>query len=1554
MAVDWKAIHPLNGSQAHAFEELCAQLARSETRSSANFNRKGTPDAGGECFCVLPDGSEWGWQAKYFDSVGTSQWSQLDKSVRGALEKHPDLVRYYVCVPMDRPDARVLGQKSAMDRWNEHVQKWENWAQEMGRNVEFVWWGSSELIDLLSKQRECGRLLYWFGEVEFNQSWFKDRLEEAFKAAGPRYTPEVHVELDIVQHVVTFARTSEAIDRIKTLARGIRREVQRVAPGSLEDDDPIQSLDLRELPRLGKAILEKFAALEFTPVDDVPFETIADEINHMESKAAEVLEDLRSLERDYDGEGNPETHAYPHRNNSYSNWLHRIYRLQSELSETKARLSEAGKLVNGRLLTIRGSAGTGKTHLLCDFAHKRVEAGAPVVLLLGQWFSEPGEPWTQLLQQLGLQGKSPEQFIGALEAAAQSSNSRALVIIDALNEGRGREIWPSHLSSFLARLEKSPWIGVVLSVRSSYEEAVLPSEVRDRSVVVTHEGFAGQEYNAVQTYFSFYDLEFPSAPILRSDFRNPLFLKILCQGLHHRGDRRIPRGFHGITAAFGLYLEVINERLAAPTQLDYNPNDYLVRQGLESIARELMESGRRSVSRARAQEIADGLLPNSTFSNSLYRGLVTEGVLVEDKAWWTDNPSQDVVLIAYDRFADHIIADHLLKTHVDSADPVAAFTETGGLAFLSEKQGYAPSGLIEALSIQVPELTGQELVRLAPKLLDDLRIGEAFLESIVWRSSDAFSEDTIAVLNELIEAGKMLSNPLDTLLTVSTVPGHCFNAELLDRRLRQDTMAERDAWWSTYLHWAWGNEGPVDRIIDWSSNVAPDDQIEPDVVDLTATTLAWMLTAPNRFVRDRATKALVSLLTSRLESTTRLVERFADVNDIYVSERLYAVAYGVAMRSCDLDGVGRLAQSVFAHVFASGTPPAHILLRDYARGVVERAAYLGASDGLDLELVRPLYRSTWPDIPSEEDIQDLTSNMEHSAEGDEAASSGWIAIQFSVLHWDFAWYIIGTNSSEISRDWLSLTLEQQDWRPVAARRQDLIAGFNEDECAAWDEYVKVRQANLVSTIFLDKLLANDDSGQDDAGEAKEYHAQSHPQLLHDSGGDSKIDQFADEYEKFQGFGPTFSHEVDEAYSRFLSALSDENRAEWATLDEGRPGFDLKIIQRYILNRVVSLGWTVERFGDFDRMVNWRSGREARKAERVGKKYQWIAYHEILAHISDHYQFRRDWGEERGYEGPWQIGLRDIDPSAITSSILKADRHRALQAKTWWAPMEYDNWQPQLPMDEWTASDNDIPDLRTGLVIDQDAKAGVRWINACCLQVRTEPTPPDIREYDVERREVWVQAIAFLVPRGTTDDFIDWVLSGEYWSQDWQGSIPDLGAGYGAFIGEYAWAPAFLRLSDEQASNIREWRYPPESEPTFAYGLTTTSSTSGNGYDYSAEGETAESFCLPDYRFIEGSQLYWTGNAADYTDGGSDIVAYDPSAHEAGPNALLIRADILEKYLSENALELCWAVTGEKQSTGTFGQPYGWLKFQGAYVYRNGEPVGKSNSTYQLPPATATG
>ena len=338
---------------------------------------------------------------------------------------------------------------------------------------------------------------------------------------------------------------------------------------------------------------------------------------------------------------------------------------------------------------------------------------------------------------------------------------------------------------------------MLLSVRSSYEEIVVPEDVRARAVPVTHDGFAEHEYDATRTFFVHYGLELPSTPLLTPEFRNPLFLKTLCRGLNTRGERRLPRGFHGITAVFDLYLSAINDRLASA--LGFNPRDALVRKAMQAFAKALVDVGERWLTLAKAEEVVNTLLPGREFERSLYRGLVVEGVLVEEAAWRQDTAHEEVVFLAYDRFADHLVAKTLLDMHLDPEAPASAFAAGVPLAFLWDENHYVAPGLLEAMCIQIPERTGQELVSLAPRVADHWAARDAFRQSIVWRAPTAFSENTREVLNTLIRSDHDWDDSLDVLLTVATLPEHPFNATFLDRWLRKHPMPERDSWWSIIL-----------------------------------------------------------------------------------------------------------------------------------------------------------------------------------------------------------------------------------------------------------------------------------------------------------------------------------------------------------------------------------------------------------------------------------------------------------------------------------------------------------------------------------------------------------------------------------------------------------------------------------------------------------------------------------------------------------------------------------------------------------------------------------
>lgn len=1526
--IDLSAIRPLNGARTDGFEELCAQLARIESPANSHFVRKGTPDAGVECYAVLEDGSEWGWQSKYFDSFGPSQWQQLDESVETVLAKHSNLVRYFVCVPLNRPDARIPGRQSALESWGKHVSKWQGWAATKGMNVEFTYWGESEILYMLAQPAHLGRVSFWFDTQAFDKEWFAARLKDAIDTAGARYTAELNLSLPIAEKFEFFGRTTRFFDSIKGLAKDIRENYRRLYPNQKVLENKEIGEAYQKLTESIQTILPSIGRVQVQPVGELPFEPIIQQISLALQQNDAIGKLLLTQEFKPKAAGKKDRYGTTD-NNPYQDLRSGIHRLENSLSVAQRRLEEAIAIANRQLMVMTGPAGCGKTHLLCDVATNRINEGRPTVLLMGQRFIGSGDPWMQALQQLDLATVSVEEVIGALESAAQVADCRLLLLVDAINEGNGRAIWPSNIASFVTQVVRSPWVGVVFSVRSSYEKPLVPAEVLNQAYRVVHRGFTGLEYDATKSFFIHYGLELPSTPLLAPEFRNPLFLKTLCKGLKLTKQRRLPRGFHGITAAFNLYLDGVNEVLAV--NLDYNPRQNLVRKALEAFAQATASSDERWLTLTDATTVVDKLLPGRSHTQSLYHGLVAEGILTEEASRWSKDEHEEVVNISYERLADHLLTNILLDQHLDSANPASSFEAGKPLTALYDLHSRFHEGTVEALFIQVPERTGRELSELAPDVVTDWH-GRAFRQSIIWRKTTAFSTATRQALRDFDTTDGETQQTLEVILTVASLPEHPFNAEFLDRRLREDSMSKRDAWWSIGLHYMWDTQSAVDRLVDWSSGVTATMNLDSQSVDLCAITLAWLLTTSNRFLRDRATKGLANLLTGRLEAATKLIERFADVDDLYVAERVYAAAYGATMRSHDRAEVGQLAVSVYALVFAHQSPPVHILLRDYARGIIERALYLKAELAIDVNLIRPPYRSAWPAIPTEEAIEELFPDSPASWKDDDGGAWARDRIKSSVMADDFGRYVIDPELD----DWMSILLSEPAWvKPK--NKEELFEEFakhlSEHEKTAWVSFQEADTAlKNAQYQYLKELIAKQKGPSEYwsfivlfRGTAKLKKLQTKAVAL------AKAEQLAHEL-AFQAL----QHALTEEHAQQLTDIINQPPVS----DESRraPQFDEAIAKRYIVSRVLELGWSPELFGYFDKQTIGYRGREATKAERIGKKYQWIALHEIMACIADHYRFHERFSsdEERvtAYEGPWQPGARNLDPSNIlrtTASTSSWSSHEA----AWWAPQQPRHWgEPDKPKD-WLAQWHDLPAVENLLLLKRP-EDGNDWLNLDGHFNWSEPVPPDLESSDVERRQIWYIVRSYLVRESETPAFLKWAETDKLQGRD----MPEPTQLYTVFLGEHGWSPA-SQYYQREYYNGEVWRRPrndcPVEVQVFSFDYLNEQGT----FDCSLDDTI--SLNMPRAELIDQLDLQWTGTGADFTHKGQ-LVAFDPTVHQTGPGALLVREDFIRAFLAREKLSLCWVIIGEKQIIGSYprGNHHGRMNLSGAYTLSEQGVVGFLN------------
>jgi len=964
MSINWNNIRPLENSQNEGFEELVCQLARKEEiLNKAKFIRKGKPDAGVECLWILDNNDEWAWQAKFFTSSLTdNQWGQIDKSVKTVLEKHPSIKKYYVAIPNDPPDARIDEQSSMLDKWDARVVKWKGWATDKGLDVEFIPWWSSDLIERLQKPENTGLTYFWFNKEEFTDKWCSEQTELSIADLGKRYTPELNVKLDIAKIFNGISRDDKFKKQVENLFDQLLIKGNKIIPTIDE-----LKRDSIKIQKQINAIHELFYEVNFLGIDTIP----ADDFVNLLGELSQTTHRLNSyyLDEERKLQTKPEDYRY------YKKYGYEISHIREfDNCIYQFRIFFEGitiKLANHPFLLLEGEAGIGKSHLLADIVSNRNSNNLISLFFLGQHFVTDEDPWTQIFKKDNI-NCSVNEFLGALNSKAQLLGYRIIIFIDAVNEGRGKYFWNKSVKSFLSKIKNYEWLGLVLSVRSSYSELIFPKDAISKNEIIryTHYGFRNHEYEATKLFFHNYEIELPSIPLLHPEFQNPLFLILFCEGLNKAGYTKIPDGLQGISSIITFFINSVNTILSKPDRLEYPVSINVVRKAIETIISYKIENNLRFVSFEQAFVLFNKISTDFNIKKGLLEELISEGMLSKNLFWTEDGKYEEGVYLAYERFEDHLTASFMIAENPELEN---AFKADGNLYHLvqDENECYRNKGVIEALTIQVPEKTGIEFYEFVPHVKDSYPIIECFVQSLLWRKTETTSEKLVDYVNSTVLSYQGTYDLFwDTILSVTSIPDHYFNAYSLHKNLMKFNLADRDAWWTKYLKDQFFDESAIKRLIDWSWNTNDKRHVSDESIKLTTITLAWLHTSTNRKLRDSATKALVCLLENRIHILIELLKEFEDVNDPYVYERLYAVAYGCTVRTEQTEILPELSNYIFKTIFDKKDEIyPHILLRDYARGVIEYTSYLGYKLDFNISNARPPYRSSFPDqFPSNQEI----------------------------------------------------------------------------------------------------------------------------------------------------------------------------------------------------------------------------------------------------------------------------------------------------------------------------------------------------------------------------------------------------------------------------------------------------------------------------------------------------------------------------------------------------------------------------------------------------------
>lgn len=1376
-----------------------------------------------------------------------------------------------------------------------------------------------------------------------NRAWQEKHLKKIKNQAGPRYNPELNVYLPIAEIFDGISRTKTFYYSIREHYGKLNREFSRIS-GKYEDC---------EAQKLYKNLKEKISKLSQTlnkiksyDTEPIPW----NKINRIAQKASEILwklsGKLREEKNKEEKQKSEEAQSNPRSvSERLGSDIHYLYEIQRELrffeelsSSTKAKLS------NSPFLFLTGVAGTGKTHLLCDVVENKFKNGLPAALVFGELFATSDEPFKQIIWQLGLK-INKGQFLSLLNNAGRQSGCRAILIIDALNETRQRSFWKRYLSRVIDEIKKYPHIALVVSVRTGFEDEVITKKLKKSFVHDEHRGFEFREWEAVSKFFNEFQLPLPEIPLLMPEFQNPLFLLLFCKAFQHRTkktqgkqQKQVFRGHEGATYIFESFVDGASKKIAKQFNIPNSPGKNIWDTIIEKIAEEMVEKNDNRIAEDEVVALIKHKHP-SIDHNALIKELERNLLIVKVPRYSKEKNNYDGFdfRFPFQKFSDHLIARYIFKKYEKEFGKENKNLQTAK-KFFSRRRKLGKflanswnRGIVEALSIQCPEhLKGCELVEVAPHLKGSHVAQEAFVESLIWRRPTAFSVDrknTLTYINsEIIRTESGHNNLLDAFLTVAPIPNHPFNADFLHSHLSKFTMSKRDSWWSTFLHYQYGKRGAVYRLVEWAWSDQDKTHINDESIRLYSVALCWFLTTPNRFLRDKTTKALVAILTNRLSVVLELLKQFKDVNDPYVADRLYAVAYGCAIRSKgDKDGLKQLAQWVYDEIFKNGNPPVHILLRDYARGIIEVALRENIKIAISRNKIEPPYNSDWPKrVPSEKFLKKKYYPKDFFQNKTE--DRGFLDIWSSVMYnfgalGDFGNYVLNSaishwsgrrlNGKEINRKNLFNDFKNK----LTNRQRELLE-------KATNPFFGVDVSSILPSI---KYVAHDEIEKVDEKEVKQQEREQKKEMKK-----AYVDFINSLSEKRKKF-------FDKEIKPFLDVRGD--------IKDPLERFDSSLAQRWVFNRVVQLGWDQKLHGQFDRYVNYnRAGRAEHKAERIGKKYQWIAFHELLARISDNFEFKEEsWSDNIvKFEGPWQLGIRDIDP-ICTLKEFPNTKVKNIPNFKWDIQNQYNAWHKNWSHSEWLKRSRDLPDPKKIIeFIDED---GIVWVALEGFIEWQEGIPPEQEKYSLPSLILWYMIKSYLVRARDGEKVFNWAKQQQFMGR-WMPESHEL---YQVYLGEYPWAPAFLNHYIPYYHHDG-WTDQSDDKKIPAKILVTDDQYLRSGSSIDCSTSEAISVKLPAKFLVDEMKL--TQNYVDgrFFDKNNDLVAfYPPVFDEKAPSCVLIRKDKLVDFFRVKKYNLVWTLLGEKNIIGGGGieQTLGWLEIDGVYTLNDRyEIVGTKKTNFK--------
>lgn len=931
--LSWVQFEVNNLNKEIAFENMCRFIFKKRFVLNTEIIHSDPNHPGVE---IKPVKSKTGeslisFQAKYFDS--RIDYSKIKKSFEKIIEVylgHIDKVILFCNKDITEASKSYQDIKRMMDN----------------ASIEIILLTGQSILDMIMEDPII--LSVYFGIHALTVDWFAESVKINLENLGKRYNYKFNVDTDAQNQLSLFLRNDNAIIQINKKKEKIveflkaihcNKEYQSIKNNLIKSIECISDVDKDSL----------INALRWK--------------EYFEDKNSDVLEAVLDKEKSIRRKLESNTLNEDEKEKLYNELsiIRKFLQISAQLELSK----EEKNLIKHQVLIVAGDMGTGKTQLLANSAKEYIDNENLALLSLGQMYISEESIENQFVKCIsnGSYSGSLIDILNFMEYYADLHNKYSVVFIDAINESFKRVIWKNGINSLISLVSKYKRIRLVISLRNGFQKLTLSEKVINdiksgNIAFIDHKGLESNDINGVFDFLSNYDIPVSPEYYLNREMKNPLFLTWFCENYSGKYQDLIYLIRHVLRKA-----DAEASRAAGFEEplgfLKIFFDDYIESMQVNP-----------SISKGDIFGFECWQLYGITHKNEYLKSLERSGVFAcyiqEDR---------EIYYIGYNLLYDYIFASWIISKHNGEEElKEYLFNELIKVDKAQRITEYGNNSIF-AMALALFSIKNKtEYLYFLDDIYDDnarVDLINVCFETFVWRN-------TFLSFNEFIRAVykyKVYRNIVWNVFIENAVKETSnLNANYLHMLLNSYPLCYRDYNWTIFIN----NLDEQDYIISFAYYIEKGNKYLEESDKKTKLLLilfSWMLTSSNRVLRDRISKAMIEILKAKLYLSKELLELFKTVNDPYVLQRLYGIIFGAVMKRHDAssDNFEKLALWIYKNIFNQDMVYPDILLRDYARLIIERFLYeyperIGT---IKKAVIRPPYNSQEIPICNSEEYDTL-------------------------------------------------------------------------------------------------------------------------------------------------------------------------------------------------------------------------------------------------------------------------------------------------------------------------------------------------------------------------------------------------------------------------------------------------------------------------------------------------------------------------------------------------------------------------------------------------------